>query len=75
MHDTRTDNRTRAGGVGKLCVNFPHTEGYKKSISHVGPFTWNALPKVVKENLYHETFKGNVKNYYWSMFQTRKRVR
>lgn len=74
--ETRNDNRTRADVSGrKLCISFPRSERFKRSISFQGPSIWNGLPAVVKENLYPETFKMNVRKHYWVCFNDRKSVR
>lgn len=68
--ETRTDNRTRAGGRSLMSV-FPHTERFKKSITYEVPKIWNALPSDTRDNLYPQAFKANVIKHYWVIQQHR----
>lgn len=69
-----TDNRTRSSGVRHV-TKLPLMERYKRCLNYVGPFAWNALSLEIRSNLYPESFKKNVRKFYWSVFNNRKSVR
>lgn len=53
----------------RLEVMFPYYERYEKSISYYGPRIWNELPPECKVNHMPNSFKKNLKQHFWTIFQ------
>lgn len=72
--DARTDNRTRRSNE-MMKIPFPRNEWFKCSISYAGPKLWNDVPFDYRKNHMTDSFKSNVRNDFWTVFNNRQTVK